>query len=191
MSTASGICSLADSRTDRWRPGVLPAVQLVSGATPFPAVAWVRRMLLPAVGTTWAWWRMSGINTSSSGLSLTTSRTTTCTGPTARSINDPQRRRNRRTPTDNSRFESFERHAAAASSTNTGKPPDQPRHDVGHPHPPSGAALASKRQNAVPQRNSRSNPRTLRPRGVCSAADTIRTATLAKLIWVPPLPSLL
>ena len=28
-----------------------------SGVTPLPAVAWVRRMLSPAVMTTWAWWR--------------------------------------------------------------------------------------------------------------------------------------
>ena len=38
---ASEICPVADSRTAQWRPGVLPAIQLVSGITPFPAVAWV------------------------------------------------------------------------------------------------------------------------------------------------------
>ena len=30
-------------------------------------------------------------------------------------------------------FDSFERPAATASSTNTNMPPDQPRHDIGHP----------------------------------------------------------
>ena len=45
------------SRTARWWPGVLPVAQLVSGVTPLPAVAWVRRMLSPAVRTTWAWCR--------------------------------------------------------------------------------------------------------------------------------------
>ena len=58
----SGICPVADElpvrgRTARWWPGVLPVGQLVSGVTPLPAVAWVRRMLSPAVMTTWAWWR--------------------------------------------------------------------------------------------------------------------------------------
>ena len=43
------------NRTARWWPGVLPVAQLVSGVTPLPAVAWVRRMLSPAVMTTWAW----------------------------------------------------------------------------------------------------------------------------------------
>ena len=33
----------------RWWPGVLPVGQLVSGVTPLPTVAWVRRMLSPAV----------------------------------------------------------------------------------------------------------------------------------------------
>ena len=45
------------NRTARWWPGVLPVAQLVSGVTPLPAVAWVRRMLSPAVMTTWAWCR--------------------------------------------------------------------------------------------------------------------------------------
>ena len=40
---------------------------------------------------------------------------------------------NRQTPTDNSSFESSERHAAADSSTNTEEPPDQPRQGFGHP----------------------------------------------------------
>ena len=48
-------CPVADSRTARWRTAELPTVQLVSGVTPFPAVAWVRRMLSPAVMTMWAW----------------------------------------------------------------------------------------------------------------------------------------
>ena len=54
----------------------------------------------------------SGTNTSSNTSSPTTSTTPTPNGPTARSINDPQRRPNRPTPTDNSSFESSERHAA-------------------------------------------------------------------------------
>ena len=45
------------NRTARRWPGVLPVVQLVSGVTPLPAVAWVRRMLSPAVRTMWAWCR--------------------------------------------------------------------------------------------------------------------------------------
>ncbi len=49
-------CPLVANRTARWWPGVLPVGQLVSGVTPLPAVAWVRRMLSPAVMTTWAWW---------------------------------------------------------------------------------------------------------------------------------------
>ena len=64
LSTASGICPVADSRTARWWPTELPGGgqvfcplgQLVSGVTPLPAVAWVRRMLSPAVMTMWAWW---------------------------------------------------------------------------------------------------------------------------------------
>ena len=50
LSTASGICPVADSRTARRWPTDLPGVQLVSGVTPFPAVAWVRRMLSPVSG---------------------------------------------------------------------------------------------------------------------------------------------
>ena len=41
VSMASGICPVADSRTAQWRPGVLPAIQLVGGITPLPAIAWV------------------------------------------------------------------------------------------------------------------------------------------------------
>ena len=48
-------CPAVANRTARWRTAELPTVQLVSGVTPFPAVAWVRRMLSPAVSTTWAW----------------------------------------------------------------------------------------------------------------------------------------
>ena len=48
-------CPAMANRTAQRRPGVLPTVQLVSGVTPFPAVAWVRRMLSPAVMTMWAW----------------------------------------------------------------------------------------------------------------------------------------
>ena len=48
-------CPLVASGTARWRTAELPTVQLVSGVTPFPAVAWVRRMLSPAVSTMWAW----------------------------------------------------------------------------------------------------------------------------------------
>ena len=63
VSMASGICPVADSRTARSWPTELPGGgqvfcplgQLVSGVTPLPAVAWVRRMLSPAVRTTWAW----------------------------------------------------------------------------------------------------------------------------------------
>ena len=76
----------------------------------------------------------SGTNARSNTSSPATSTTTTPTGPTARSINDPQRRPNRQTPTDNSSFESSQRHAAADSSTNTEEPPDQPRQGFGHPH---------------------------------------------------------
>ena len=43
-------CPVVAGCSARW-------VQLVSGVTPFPAVAWVRRMLSPAVMTTWAWCR--------------------------------------------------------------------------------------------------------------------------------------
>ena len=46
-------------------------------------------------------------------------------------------RHNRQTPTDNS-FESSQRHTAAASSTNTEGPPDQPRHSFGHPQARGG-----------------------------------------------------
>lgn len=42
---ASGFCPVAASRIVRWRPGVLPAVQLVSGVNLSPTVAWARRML--------------------------------------------------------------------------------------------------------------------------------------------------
>ena len=57
---ASGICPVADSRTAQWRPAELPSGGQVfcpqaSGVTPFPAVAWVSRMLSPAVRTMWAW----------------------------------------------------------------------------------------------------------------------------------------
>ena len=48
-------CPVVANRTARWWPTELPGVHLVSGVTPLPAVAWVRRMLSPAVMTTWAW----------------------------------------------------------------------------------------------------------------------------------------
>ena len=51
----------------------------------------------------------------------------------SRSINDPQRRRNRQTPTGNNSFESSEQHAATDSSTNTEERPNQPRQGFGHP----------------------------------------------------------
>lgn len=54
LSAASGICPVAANRTARWRPGIRPAVQLVSGVTPIPAVACVARMLLPAAMAMWA-----------------------------------------------------------------------------------------------------------------------------------------
>ena len=55
---------MADSGTARPWPAELPGGgqvfcpvgQVVSGVTPLPPVAWVRRMLSPAVMTTWAWW---------------------------------------------------------------------------------------------------------------------------------------
>ena len=50
-------CPFVANRTARSWPTDLPVVQLVSGVTPFPAVAWVRRMLSPAVMTMWAWCR--------------------------------------------------------------------------------------------------------------------------------------
>ena len=50
-------CPLVANRTARWWPGVVPVGQLVSGVTALRAVAWVRRMLSPAVRTMWAWWR--------------------------------------------------------------------------------------------------------------------------------------
>jgi hypothetical protein len=51
-------CPAVVNRTARWWPGVLPeGVQVVSGVTPLPPVAWVRRMLSPVVMTTWAWCR--------------------------------------------------------------------------------------------------------------------------------------
>ena len=52
---------------------------------------------------------------------------------------DGDHRRNRQTPTGNS-FELSERHAMAASSTNTEEPPDQPRHSFGHPQASIGRA---------------------------------------------------
>jgi len=42
-------CPAVANRTARRWPGVLPAGQMVSGLTPLPVVAWVRRMLSPAV----------------------------------------------------------------------------------------------------------------------------------------------
>ena len=48
-------CPVVANRTARSWPTELPGVHLVSGVTPLPAVAWVRRMLSPAVMTTWAW----------------------------------------------------------------------------------------------------------------------------------------
>jgi hypothetical protein len=64
LSGASGLCPLTDRRTARGWPaelpvvaGVLPGGQLARGVTPLLVVAWVRRMLSPAVSTTWAWCR--------------------------------------------------------------------------------------------------------------------------------------
>ena len=67
------------------------------------------------------------------------SPTTTPTDPTARSTSDHQRRRYRQAPAGNS-FELSERHAAAASSTNTEEPPDKPRHGFGQPPASRGCA---------------------------------------------------
>lgn len=58
VSRANSICPWADSGTARWWPSVLPTgghwgcpVQLVSGITPWPPVACVRRIESPAVST--------------------------------------------------------------------------------------------------------------------------------------------
>ena len=55
------------------------------------------------------------------------------TGPTARSINDPQHHAARRAPTPQRLPEPPTRHDATDSSTSTDMRPEQPRHNFGHP----------------------------------------------------------
>jgi len=49
-----GICPLVATRSARWRPPDGLRVQVLRGITPFPARAWDRRMLSPAVWQTCA-----------------------------------------------------------------------------------------------------------------------------------------
>ena len=51
---ASGICPVVANRTARWRTAELATIQC-QWRHPCPAVAWVSRMLSPAVSTMWAW----------------------------------------------------------------------------------------------------------------------------------------
>ena len=63
LSRANSFCPWAVSGSARWWPselptdgqGFCPVGQLVSGLTPRPRVAWVRRIESPLVMTTWAW----------------------------------------------------------------------------------------------------------------------------------------
>jgi len=64
LSRASGLCPLTDRRTARGWPAELPGGgrgycpgSVGQGRDPLLVVAWVRRMLSPAVSTTWAWCR--------------------------------------------------------------------------------------------------------------------------------------
>ena len=83
-------------------------------------------------------------------------------------------------------FDSSERPAAMASSTNTNMPPDQPRHDVGHPHhdarhrdsaslrgdqPLPESGQTRRRGPSRPRRCRRDRRRRHRPEDLRTAAD--------------------